>query len=410
MSQQEKAQAAAERTAQKAEETRKKAAQEAEATRQLAAEKAEDVRKQREKTAAMTAKSADETTRLAMRLIMGGSAATRRGPCDVAADSMLAEAILPPATAAAAEEEEEGDGEENSPPRETAQTPTWTWALAGPTTSGPEARAVLESDGELRVVAIIDLPSALPLDQLNDVLPYANIEHPYDLGEAFYTQTSANAGTLFFRLPSSAVAQQLIDDLSKRGFWRSVAARFGFEGTGSLSCLPTISALFPQPLTPPPPCTTTGSLHPFVRLTGAVPMTASLLSAHLALDAAASAAPAPTSQEPPASASSLSQPTAVAPTAVFGSARPRAAAATMEMSAAVKTESQGPLPMLASVIPTHVVLAGRQATGEMPSPASVTASPVILSPRLSICLLVLQMPAMRKVSDRCVGRCMGLQL
>jgi hypothetical protein len=100
----------------------------------------------------------------------------------------------------------------------------------------------------------------------------------------------------------------------------------------------------------------------------------------------------------------------VAPTAVFGSARPRAAAATMEMSAAVKTESPGPLPMLASVKPTHVVPAGRQATGEMPSPASVTASPVILSPRLSICLLVLQMPAMREVRDRCVGRCMGLQL
>ena len=202
--------------------------------------------------------------------------------------------------------------------------------------------------------------------------------------EAFYTRTSANAATLFFRLPTSAVAQQLIRDLNAE-FWSDVAAYLSFEGTGSLPvCPPFLPSS--RSLTPPPtPCTTTGSLHPFVRLTGAVPMTASPLSAQPALDtavAAASAAPAPTSQEPTASASSLSQPTAVAPTEMKG------------MSVAVEMKAPGPQPTSASVMPTHVLLAGRQATRQMPTPASVTASPVILSTWLSICLLVLQMPAM----------------
>ena len=108
-------------------------------------------------------------------------------------------------------------------------------SLLPPALAGPPVMASPPKPEEMKIVAIANIPTNLPLDHLQSMIAFANFEDPYDLGVGYYAAQDASTCKLYFHLESPATARRLLSDLNVN-FWGDIAANFAHPGACNPGC------------------------------------------------------------------------------------------------------------------------------------------------------------------------------
>jgi len=110
-------------------------------------------------------------------------------------------------------------------------------SLLTPAPAAPSVMASPPTPDDMKVVAIANIPTHLPLDYLKSMIAYADFDHPYDLGVGYYAAHDASTCKLYFHLDSAPTARRLLSDLNIN-FWSDIAANLAHPGTFCPPCSP----------------------------------------------------------------------------------------------------------------------------------------------------------------------------